>query len=165
MMTCHAALSDSGKPQRSITVITIALDHPAINRTGPSFHLPILSRELVKCKSGNMAKGSCSASTTWLNVSKSLTLLSPRIPINGTADRRFILLQFAALHQGGVQVQVMWHDCRADDTDCDIEHSWRAQRWPHESMTHFQEIRSCLWQNENLDEITACYGGHQQEHH
>ena len=46
---------------------------------------PIRLRELVKCSSGNMANGSCSASTTWLRVSRSLTLLSPRMPMISTA--------------------------------------------------------------------------------
>ena len=34
-----------------------------------------------------MANGSCSASTTWLRVSRSVTLLSPRRPMMKTAGR------------------------------------------------------------------------------
>jgi len=65
----------------------IALDQPAISRNQPFFQAPIRFRELVNCSSGNMAKGSCNASTTWLRVSRSVTLLLPRIPIMRTAGR------------------------------------------------------------------------------
>jgi hypothetical protein len=71
--------------QMSIMVMSSALPQPAINRNQPSFHVPIFLRELVKCSSGNMANGSCSASTTWLSVSRSFTLLSPRMPMMRTA--------------------------------------------------------------------------------
>ena len=49
--------------------------------------VPMRFLELVKCRSGNIAKGNCSASTTWLSVSRSVTLLSPRIPMMRTAGR------------------------------------------------------------------------------
>ena len=68
-------------------VIRIALVQPAISRKRPFLHEPMRARELVNCSSGNMAKGNCSASTTWLSVSKSVTLLSPRMPITRTAGR------------------------------------------------------------------------------
>src|ERR1700686_2386081 len=85
-MTCHAERSESGSPQISRAVIKIALpQRPAIN-SHPLFHLPISAPELVKCRSGNMANGSCSASTTCLRVSKSLTQASPRTPIIKTAE-------------------------------------------------------------------------------
>ena len=41
----------------SIAVISSALPQPAISKNQPSFHAPIFWRELVKCRSGNMAKG------------------------------------------------------------------------------------------------------------
>jgi 1-acyl-sn-glycerol-3-phosphate acyltransferase len=62
-----------------------ALPHPAVVRRIPLLHLPIRFLEEVKCSRGNMAKGSWRASTTWLRVSRSLTLLSPRSPITSTA--------------------------------------------------------------------------------
>src|SRR6266436_1198351 len=87
VMTCHAALSESGKPYRSMAVIRMALAQPAISKNHPFFHAPMRLRELVKWSSGNMAKGSCKASTTWLSVSRSVTLLSPRTPIINTAGK------------------------------------------------------------------------------
>ena len=71
----------------SIAVINTALPHPAISKNQPSFHLPILFREEVKSKRGNMANGSCRASTTWLRHSRSVTLLLPRRPITNTAGK------------------------------------------------------------------------------
>ena len=65
----------------SSAVIRMALAHPAIRRKSPLFQAPIRRRELVKCKSGNMANGSCNAKTTWLRVRRSLTLASPLAPI------------------------------------------------------------------------------------
>src|SRR5436190_3571105 len=84
-MTRQAPFRESCSPHRSITVITIALPQPASNKNQPSFHEPIRLRELVKCIRGIMASGSCSARTTWLKVSNSLTLLCPRIPMIRTA--------------------------------------------------------------------------------
>ena len=52
----------------SIAVIKRALPQPVISRNQPLRHCPMRLRELVKCSSGNMASGSCSASTTWLKV-------------------------------------------------------------------------------------------------
>ncbi len=71
----------------SMAVIRTALAQPAVSRNHPFFHCPIRRRELVKCSSGNMAKGSCSANITWLRVNRSVTLLSPRRPMINTAGR------------------------------------------------------------------------------
>src|SRR3974377_1095585 len=74
----------------SMAVIRIALAHPATRRNQPLRHLPMRLVELVKCNRGNMANGNCRASTTWLRVNRSVTLLSPRRPITTTAGRMAI---------------------------------------------------------------------------
>src|SRR5271166_3029970 len=99
-MTCHAAFSESGRPKMSIAVIRIALPQPAIRRNQPFFQGPIRLRELVNCRSGNMANGSCKASTTWLRTSRSVTLLSPRRPITKTAGRMAIVRVISRRSQG-----------------------------------------------------------------
>ena len=71
----------------SIAVIRIALAQPAISRNQPFLHSPMRRREVVNCNNGNMANGSCSASTTWLRINRSVTLLSPRSPMMRTAGR------------------------------------------------------------------------------
>src|SRR5882724_5102224 len=62
--TCQAARTESFRPKTSMTVMSIALAHPASSRDRSIFQFPIRKRELVKCSNGNMANGSCSASTT-----------------------------------------------------------------------------------------------------
>ena len=42
-----------------MAVIRIALAQPAASRNQPLLHVPMRSRELVNCNSGNMANGSC----------------------------------------------------------------------------------------------------------
>src|SRR5215472_12034322 len=86
-ITRHAAFSESGRPTTSMMVIRIALAHPAIRRNQPLRHFPVRRCELVKCNNGNMANGNCSAKTTWLRVSRSVTLLSPRNPMIAMAGR------------------------------------------------------------------------------
>src|SRR6202023_1600280 len=86
-ITCHAVLTDSGSPKMSMAVISSAHAQPAAASNGPAFHVPIRRRELANQSSGNIANGSCSASTTWLSVNRSVTLLSPRSPITSTAGR------------------------------------------------------------------------------
>src|SRR5882672_6966176 len=81
VMTRQASRRDSGKPATSIEVMMIALSHAAIKRAIPGLQAPMRFRELVKCRSGNMASGSWRASTTWLSVSRSVTLPSPRSPM------------------------------------------------------------------------------------
>ena len=45
------------------------------------------------------------------------------VEADGAADGRFVFLQLAALHQRGVQVEIVGHHGRADDADGDVEHA------------------------------------------
>ena len=47
-----------------MAVIKIALVHPVKRRSHPNFHLPMRRLDDVKCNSGNIASGNCSANTT-----------------------------------------------------------------------------------------------------
>src|SRR5579862_5030281 len=82
---CHAIRMESGRPYTSSAVIIRALPQPANNKNHPSFHFPIRFLELVNWRRGNIENGSWIARTTWLRVSRSVTLLSPRNPMITTA--------------------------------------------------------------------------------
>lgn len=45
------------------------------------------------------------------------------IELNRFSHRMRVLLQFAALYESRVEIQIMRHDSRADDSDRDIKHS------------------------------------------
>ena len=51
--------------------------HPAMSRNQPSRHCPIRLRELARCSRGNIANGSCSASTTWLKHNQVVDVIGP----------------------------------------------------------------------------------------
>ena len=80
-------------------------------------------------------------------------------------NRGIVFLQLPALDQGGVQVQIVRHDGRADDPNSDIHHSGLPEMWGEDCLPKFEELRMSLRQHEYLDEITSRNRHHQQQDH
>src|ERR1044071_2674665 len=81
----------------------------------------------------------------------------------GLSHRSLVLLQLAALDQGRVQVQVMGHDCCANDADGDVNHSCLVESRSNESASNLEQGWLGLRQNENLNEIAQTDGCDQQQ--
>ncbi len=61
-----------------MAVIRMAVPQPVINKNHPLRHFPMRFLELVKCSSGNIANGNSKHRTTWLRLTRSVTLPFPR---------------------------------------------------------------------------------------
>src|ERR1700733_3292691 len=87
------------------------------------------------------------------------------VELQGAADRGVVLLQFAALHQGRVQIQIVRHDGGADDADGHVEHACLAKVRRQKCLAQLEEMRARLGKNEYLDEIACADGRDQQQDH
>src|SRR5271170_3820773 len=86
------------------------------------------------------------------------------VEADGAADGRFVLLQLAALDEGGVQIEIVRHHGGADDTDRDIQHSNVAEMRGDEGSSHLEEAGLSLRKDKNLDEVTDGDGCDQHKH-
>src|SRR5690242_464204 len=75
------------------------------------------------------------------------------VETDGSPDRRYILLQLAALYQGGVQVKIMRHHGGADDADGDVQHSRLTEVRRNQRPPHLQKAGMSLGENKNLDKV------------
>ena len=81
--------------------------------------------------------------------------------MNGPPYGRRILLEAAALHQGGMQVEVVWHDSRPDDSYGHVQHACLAEMRRQQSLSHLSKTGVRLGKHKNLDEVTNRDGGNQ----
>jgi len=87
VMTCQADLSESGSPQMSIAAISSALPHPAAAAAIRSSTRHPLART-GEMQQREHRERKFNASTTWLSVSKSFTLLLAAMMTIGRNDRQ-----------------------------------------------------------------------------
>src|SRR6185437_15089167 len=63
-----------------------------------------------------------------------------------------------------MQVQIVRHDGRANDSDGNIDHPSVAEIRRDQSPTHLQKIGVRLWQYKNLNQVTNGDGRDQDQH-
>src|SRR5208283_2109600 len=64
-----------------------------------------------------------------------------------------------------MQVEIVGHDGRADDSDGDVEHASLAEVRRNQGLSHREETGLCLREDKDFDEVTDGDGGDQQQNH